>query len=188
MSAVTILRSVGGLVFDATFKESHSLNLEITDTPVESGVTISDHAYMKPLRVTIEAGVSDTPLAVSDSDQFKSESGRSKRAFVVLKQLQKNAEPFAVQTGLALYNNMLVSSIEVEQTVDSENVLDFICVLREVIIVGTAVVTYPPRAAGPTANQADEEDDDGEQQSEAASEKPTTVVKALIKAEHGGGG
>ena len=53
---------MGSFVFDAVFEETHEADLEVTDNPVETGVVVSDHAFMKPLRVKISAGVSDTPL------------------------------------------------------------------------------------------------------------------------------
>lgn len=43
---ITIVRSIGSLTFDAVFDEAHDSDLEVTDSPVETGVTVSDHAYM----------------------------------------------------------------------------------------------------------------------------------------------
>lgn len=169
---VAIIRSMGGLVFDAVFEETHESELEVTDNPVETGVKISDHAYMNPLRVTISAGVSDTPLAVLTNDAFASDAGRSKRAYEVLTELQRSGEPFSVQTGLKLYENMVCTSIRTSQDKDSANVLLFTAVLREVIIVYTQVVRYPPRKPGATKRQASAKKDKGEQQGTEVTDKP----------------
>ena len=173
---VAIIRSMGGLVFDAVFEETHEADLEVTDNPVETGVVVSDHAFMKPLRVKISAGVSDTPLAVVTDDPFASDAGRSRRAFELLTELQKRAEPFDLQTGLKLYENMVCTSIRTSQDKDSSGALLFTAELREVIIVYTQVVTYPPRKPGATKRQAGPKKDKGEQQgkevtSEAQKEK-----------------
>lgn len=161
---VAIIRSMGGLVFDAVFEETHEADLEVTDNPVETGVVVSDHAFMKPLRVKISAGVSDTPLAVVTDDPFASDAGRSRRAFELLTELQRRAEPFAVQTGLKLYENMVCTSIRTSQDKDSSGALLFDAELREVIIVKTETVKYPPRKPGATQRQAGPKKHKGEQQ------------------------
>lgn len=161
---IAILRSVGGLVFDATFKESHESPMEVTENPVESGVKISDHAYLGPKRLTIEAGVSDVLLRERDNDPFASEVSRSRRAFELLQQLQAKREPFDVQTGLKLYSNMVCTNVRADQDKDTSGAFFFTADLREVIIVYTKTVTYPERKPGPTKNQASETKDKGEQQ------------------------
>ena len=60
---VSIVRNVGGLIFDATFSEQHKVELEVTDNPVERGAPVTDHARMKPVSVTIKAGVSAVLVA-----------------------------------------------------------------------------------------------------------------------------
>ena len=169
---VAIIRSMGGLVFDAVFEETHEADLEVTDNPVETGVVVSDHAFMKPLRVKISAGVSDTPLAAVTEDPFASDAGRSRRAFELLTELQKRAEPFDLQTGLKLYENMVCTSIRTSQDKDSSGALLFTAELREVIIVYTQVATYPPRKPGATKRQAGPKKDKGEQQGKEVTEKP----------------
>lgn len=169
---VAIIRSMGGLVFDAVFEENHEAELEVTDNPVETGVVVSDHAYMKPLRLTLSAGVSDTPLYVPAEDPFQSDAGRSKRAFEVLTELQKKAEPFDVQTGLKLYKNMICTSIRTSQDKDTSGALVFTAEIREVIIVYTQVVKYPPRKAGATKRQASAKKNKGEQQGSEVADKP----------------
>lgn len=176
---VAIIRSMGGLVFDAVFEETHEADLEVTDNPVETGVVVSDHAFMKPLRVKISAGVSDTPLAVVTDDPFASDAGRSRRAFEMLTEVQKRAEPFDLQTGLKLYENMVCTSIRTSQDKDSAGALLFTAELREVIIVYTQVVTYPPRKPGATKRQAGPKKDKGEQQGKEVTNP--AEKKSLIK-------
>lgn len=200
---VAIVRDFGGLVFDAVFEETHEATLVVTDNPVETGVVVSDHAYMSPLKLTISAGVSDTPLSVWDTtggdgenyfayadigtDPFTSDSSRSKKAFEMLTDLQKQAEPFSVQTGLKLYENMVCVSIRTSQDKDSSNVLIFEAELREVIIVSTQSVTYPPRAKGGTARKAGPTKNKGEQQgSETTDTKKKGSLLTKLKTAVGG--
>lgn len=169
---MAILRSMGGLVFDAVFEETHEAELEVTDNPVETGVVVSDHAFMKPLKVTLSAGVSDTPLLLPSGDPFASDSGRSKRAYELLTELQKKAEPFDLQTGLKLYQNMICTSIRTSQDKDTSGALLFTAELREVIVVYTQAVKYPPRKAGATKRQAGAKKDKGEQQGKEVTDTP----------------
>lgn len=168
---VSIIRSMGGLVFDAVFEETHESELEVTDNPVETGVVVSDHAYMKPVRISLSAGVSDTPLTAAANDPFASDAGRSRRAFELLTDLQKKAEPFDLQTGLRLYKNMVCTAIRTSQDKDSSGALLFTADLREVLVVYTQVVKYPPRKAGTTKRQASAKKENGEQQGKEVTEK-----------------
>jgi hypothetical protein len=169
---VAIIRSMGGLVFDAVFEEHHQADLEVTDNPVETGVVVSDHAYMKPLSVTLCCGVSDIVLnRINTTDAFASDASRSKKAFELLTELQKKAEPFDLQTGLKLYKNMICTSIRTSQDKDTSNALVFEATLREVLIVYTQAVKYPPRKSGGTKRQAGAKKDKGEQQGKEVSDQ-----------------
>lgn len=151
---VAILRQVGGLVFDSTFSEKHEVSAEITQNPVETGVNVADHMFMKPRRVTISAGVSDVHLSAITNDQFSGGSSRSQAAYNLLTQLQASFEPFNVQTGLKLYENFVVKTITCEQDKDTPYAFVFIAELEEVIFVSTQMVTLPPLASGSTQRQA----------------------------------
>ena len=199
---IAIIRSMGGLVFDAVFEETHESELEVTDNPVETGVVVSDHAFMKPLKVTLSAGVTDTPLkywqssggvgrdawtAEDGDDPFSSDGGRVRRAYELLTELQAQAEPFDVQTGLKLYSNMVCTSIRTSQDKDTAGALLFTATLREVIIVYTQVVNYPPRKAGATKRQAGAKKDKGEQQGkEVTDPKAKGSLIAKVKKAWGG--
>jgi hypothetical protein len=163
----------GGLAFDAVFQETHDAELEVTDNPVETGVIVSDHAYMKPLKITISAGVSDSPLHTpAGGDPFGAglAPSRSRQAFQMLLDLQKSAEPFSVQTGLKLYTNMVCTRISTSQDKDTGNVLVFEAQLREVILSQTQLVNTPTRKAGPTQRQASAKKQKGEQQGQQVTE------------------
>jgi len=183
---VAILRAMGGLAFDAVFEEKHQSDLEVTDSPVETGVVVSDHAYMKPLQLTLTAGVSDVRLKQGDdggdADPFASDAGRSRKAYELLTELQARAEPFDVQTGLKLYKNMVCTSISTTQDKDTDGALIFEATLREVIIVGTRSVNYPPRKAGSTQRQAGQNKNKGEQQGkEVTDEKQKSALEKVLK-------
>lgn len=178
--SLAVLRYMGGLVFDAVFEEQHNSDLQVTDNPVETGVVVSDHAFMLPLRCTIIAGVTDTPLRTPSDDAFVNGVSRSKEAFRLLQELQKAAEPFDVQTGLRLYQNMVCLSVRATGDKASENSVSFTAELREIQIVTTETVTYPPRKAGATRQQASKTKAKGEQQgTEKTPAKDKSIAKSL---------
>lgn len=178
MSETTIIRAIGELTFDATFSEQHDNTLEVSDNPVESGVTVSDHAYMLPTKVIIQAGVSDVLLRDLPTDIYNSSISRSRRAYELLLALQKRAEPFDVVTGLKVYKNMVCLNLRAEQDKDSSFILGFTAELREVIIVSTQVVKYPARQTGKTTRQASKPQEKGKVNGkEATTGTPSEVKK-----------
>lgn len=162
-SSLTILRNIGGLVFDATLEETHESTLQVTNNPVETGVAVADHAFMDPLKLSVLVGVNDTNLHPSDADQFDG-ARRTKTAYDMLCQLQATAEPFDIQTGLRLYHNFVCTRLRVVQDKDAVTALVFEVDFQEIIFVSTQVVVYPPRAPGRTARQGSKTVTKGDQQ------------------------
>lgn len=163
MKQVTVFRSIADLVFDATFVEDHTSELEVTDNPIETGALVSDHAFMKPLRLSITAGVSAVLLPSGNPD-FGTGEERPTTAYELFSELQKEREPFDVQTGLRIYENMMCINFQARQDKDTAGIFYFTAQLREVLIVDTETTTYPPRKAGATAQQANKTKAKGEQQ------------------------
>ena len=149
------------LTFDAVIREAHTSELSVTDAPVETGVVMSDHAFMLPDRLTVDGAFSDTPMfqenavgngvgVLVNGDGIKpaADNGlaRSANAWNVLTKLQAMAVPFDVQTGLKLYRDMLILRLSSEQDKDTAGVLFFTADLRAVQFATSQTVTYPPRA------------------------------------------
>lgn len=129
-------RSIGGLILDVTVSERHEDELEITGHPVEQGAEITDHAFVKPVRVTIEAGH-------SDSGGSSSGDSRSVETYEALLALQKKREPFDLVTGKRVYSNMLIKTLSVTTDISTEHVLMVRAELQEVIITTIQTVEVP---------------------------------------------
>ncbi len=194
VQTVTIIRGFsnedGGddfaMSFDAVIREAHSLKSTVTNHPVATGVSIADHMYDEPDRLTIDAAVSDVPSWAAlnsgnlDLDDWASTSrSRSQEAFYRLDQLRRQHEPFKVQTGLRLYRNMVITDLQAEQDKGTAAILSFKAELTEVKIVETRTVTYPPRKAGKPKRQAVAVADHGKKESP----KPTdeTAANAMLE-------
>lgn len=132
MEAVGFLpqRSIGGFTAMCVVEEVGEDTLEITQHPVQQGVAITDHAYMKPAELKIEFAANARPLS---------------ETYQTLLALQKSATPMDVVTGKRTYQNMLISSIKVTTDRATENILSVVMELREIRIVSIETVEVPER-------------------------------------------
>ncbi len=154
--------------FDAVIREGHTSRTTITKNPIATGAKVSDHAYMEPDELFLEAAVGDVWLHALDSngnpvqDVWASDGGRSANAWKLLRNLQRAMEPFSVQTGLDLYENVMIEQMFTEQDDATSTVLFVRVQLTTVDRVSTQTVTYPPRAAGKPHNQTSKKVTGGE--------------------------
>ena len=146
----TIVHTFGGMIFDATLTESHSLKSEVTKHPTESGEPIADHVILQPDEFTIKAGVTDTPIAIAGIDVFASAQGRSIRCYDLLKQLRASRQPFVVQTRLANYQNVICTDLSTDQEAGKERAMIFTAKCEVVRIVNSSAVTYTRASAAGT--------------------------------------
>ena len=128
-------RAIGTIIPDILIEENNHDELEITQHPVQTGATISDHAYMRPMEVSLQVGWSNSghsPSYVND-------------VYTALRRLQSSRAPFEVFTGKRHYINMLIASLT--QTSNSQ-FGDFSLmvhvIIREIIIVNTGSIQAPP--------------------------------------------
>jgi hypothetical protein len=188
------------MIFDATISEQHAFTIAITDNPVETGVSMADHAYAKPDTLVMEVVVSDTPLLVPTASDPPGTHGvidlassqgllyagnvrRSVKAWDKILQVAKSFQVFTVQTGLRAYTNMMFESGSAEQKVDSAGILRATINLRQVTFAGTATVIYPPRAPDKPKRKAKAPDDAGNKPAEeptSAQAKPISIGAAAL--------
>jgi hypothetical protein len=181
--------------FDATIREAHNFEIAITDNPVETGVSLADHAYAKPDVLEMEVAVSDTPLIKDDAgtpayklattwtNAGEGNVRRSVNAWQFLLDKAKSFAVFDVVTGLKSYTNMMLESGNAEQTKDSAGVLRAKLKLRQVQFATTASVLYPPRADKATTRKAAPKVDKGKGESPEIPNPPVTPEDSfLIKA------
>ncbi|WP_036771776.1 phage baseplate protein [Photorhabdus australis] len=145
-------RKIGAIVPSVIISETHTDTSNITDHPVQQGVTISDHAYDSPSEVRMELGFAGggSLLDVIDTTKVFDIStglslGDSPRAvYQQLLDLRASHKPFDVATGKRLYKNMLIKDMTITTDKTSENVLSVILNLREIIIVETSTEQAAP--------------------------------------------
>ena len=114
--------NIGGYFFDGFVDVEHSSSLNITSNPVETGVSIVDHAFLEPRTVSMTILVSDVHQSLVPG-QFNEGWARHTSAWKTLKQIQADRIPVSVFTKLGLYDNMLIQSLSAEDTAQTMNTL-----------------------------------------------------------------
>jgi hypothetical protein len=165
------------IIFDAVIEEEHTGHTTVTKNPVETGVQLADHAFDDPDRLTIVFAVSDVvppnEIATSQSQatarsisSFSSSSySRSQEAFKELTNLRRAHEPFDVQTGLKLYQNMFCTDIKVTQDKRTASILRATVQLEQILYATTQAVIFPVAEATRAKHQTAPLTNDGKQES-----------------------
>lgn len=127
--------NIGGLFFDAIFTTTTEHQLMITQHPVQTGANISDHAYVQPVKIAMDIGVSDAmayriPGAYDNLGPTKSIS-----AYRALCKMMELRIPVKVITRLNTYDNMLIESIAVNDDVSTLYALKASVQLVQVLVV-----------------------------------------------------
>lgn len=130
--------TIGGVVLDATLTEDHQYNARVTNYPVENGKIISDHIINEPETVQITGIVTDTPLAILSS------FNRSINAFNRLIQIHNNRERVTVVTGIKVYTDMVMTSLQVPRNVQTGQSLTFIIDLQKIYLDSSVKLSLDP--------------------------------------------
>lgn len=124
--------------FDAIVTETHSRSAQVTAHPVEQGADVADHVYVDPLRLTLEALVTNTPLrtpttqnrnssgevrALDDVQantlQFDASMDRPKDVYEDLRDAFANKSAITVDTALERYQDMVIIGLSVPREAGS---------------------------------------------------------------------
>ena len=119
MSVILVPRTIGPVDIDCVIHENHDSAVTITDHPIEDGSSINDHAYIEPNRVSLEIANQ------SASDKY-----------IELVALKDVREKFDLVTGLAVYPDMMIESIQAKRDRETSQILSAIVYLKQVIIIG----------------------------------------------------
>jgi len=120
--------------FDTMVSEEHRFTSRVTYYPVESGTIVSDHIINQPDVVVLSGLISDTPLNIF------APSNRSVAAFNTLIQLHERRAVVDIVTGIKVYKNMAITSIDVPRTMKTGQTLTFNIELQKIVFDDTIQV------------------------------------------------
>jgi hypothetical protein len=139
------------LQLDALISESPEYTGTPTQIPVEDGSTISDHVTLRPLKLSIQGIVTDTPVSlVREFSSPFAKPSPSAQAFDLLTKLFNDRIPFDFVGGLTVYRSMVISSFSPTNTSTTGDALRFSCTMDQIRIVSTdPIVVSSGSAASP---------------------------------------
>lgn len=133
-------RSIGGFVADITVEELSSDKTTITKHPVEQGAAITDHAIIEPAEVMIRTGWSNSSFQAGGDPNYVQE------IYAAFLALRATRQPFEIQTGKRLYEDMLIEELTQRTDKDNENSMMLVCRCRQLLLVSTQTVSVPNSA------------------------------------------
>lgn len=152
----TLHQGIGttSLEVDATLSETAQFDSDVTEHPVEDGFNIADGIRNKPVSLSLDCLVSNTPIigaqqAKDAGGYHKGNPGAAAAAFTVLQSIRDAEDVINVATALKLYKSMAVTSIKVTRDTKTGDVLSFTLALKQIRIVSSKFVSFPrePRGA-----------------------------------------
>jgi hypothetical protein len=163
-------RNIGGITNYATFEETHTDDLEITEHPIEQGASITDHAFKKPAELVLNFGLSNSlnqdgllggVKIVPPSLLAGSGVEQVKKIYEQLLQMQSDRELLTVNTGKRSYANMLIKKLVTTTNRQNENTLVVTATFKQVLLVATRLIQNAvpptqqasPELTNPTTNQ-----------------------------------
>lgn len=163
MSIINILTKkspkIGVFSFDATLEDNFEATVELTDYPVESGVKVSDHRIIQPVKYSIVGAVSNNPLKVTATDFIGgalsnifqdsgiiagvggisagylsgSDNTRASSALEFLIDMVRTGELLAIDAVDVQLSNMIITKISRTRDPENENSLIFVAEMQELI-------------------------------------------------------
>lgn len=106
-------------VFDAVLSVDHEQTLTKTNHPVQTGASISSHAYIEPAQLVLYVLMSDVVPQYASSNQaappyiqrWSGDPSKSVSAYKQMLTLQSSRVPLTVVTRLRTYYNMLITRL-----------------------------------------------------------------------------
>lgn len=150
--------TIAGYSFDAVLEDTFEASVALTNYPVESGVRVSDHRILQPLRWSLVGAVSNNPLKVQLTDFIGgglsnltdnpwlagaaglfagwlsgSDETRASGTLIFLINLMQSGEPFSIDAGDITLNNMVITRLSRTKDTTNEQGLIFVADLQELI-------------------------------------------------------
>lgn len=148
MSTTTLINSpsFGRFSFDAVLRADHMSSVTITQHPVQTGASVSDHAYSEPDEVTLEIGMSDAAVSAG--------TNHSVNAYAQLRAIMSKREPVTLVTRLHSYKNMVITSMSAPDDYMTMNALKATIYFRQIEMVSVSTVTVQQKVSASASGQS----------------------------------
>lgn len=133
-------------VFDGVLKLEHTQEIELTKHPVQNGANISDHAFIKPARLSLDVLMSDA-MSSYTLNQWSGAASKSVNAYQTLLAIELARTPLTVTTRLNVYTNMVIVGIHAPDDFKTQHGLRATVMFEQAIMA--SISTQNPVSARP---------------------------------------
>ena len=149
------------LAMDCLLFENLTLTSEPTKSEVEDGEVISDHVTLKPMKLSIEAIITNTPLPESLAfieTNYKLLPSPAVAAHAILTKLYQERIPFDFVGGFQVYKGMVLTTYNPQRQVKTGSILQFAATLEQIKTVTTQTVQAAKMNSAAKKNTAPKQD------------------------------
>lgn len=157
--------TISNLVIDCVHSEEVNYSNTITEHPVESKQSVTDHVYRNPAVLQIEGTITDStmkiwgvieqPLQKNSLNSLMrnikqvlhiDSSKLSDIAYKTLYDLYNNKQPLKVATKRKLFENMVIEKLDVTDDETTTNRLHFKCTMKQITFAQVKKTAYTRKA------------------------------------------
>lgn len=202
--------TLAGIEFDAVLEDTFEATVDLTSYPIELGARASDHRIINPFRWSLVGAISNTPLGPNvtdfvggglsnffDSGVLSTVAGlsagflagsdetRSSSALDLLLKLMVSGEPFSVDAGDKILENMVIARIRRTKDASNEGGLIFEADLQEFPELSTVIAKNQPSSSqlnpnDPSASQCSALNNRGEIKGLAPLPAPLSQAQGVL--------
>ena len=129
--------SVAGIEFDAVIESTELYSSSVPDYPVDSGYSVSDNMALDPTELDMTLYVTATPVTCLHSHGTGEERLRLIRDELI--SLYETRQMFSIITPEDVFDNMVISSMEIGRTPDNGYAMEIPITFRQVTVTTAAV-------------------------------------------------
>lgn len=122
-------------VSDAVISISPTFRNSITEHPIESKASISDHVYRQNVLLSIQGVVSNYPVQEYDDNLIEYNGNRVKTAYNLLKELWEKRSLFTVVSEVDVYRNCVLKSFDTDFTYKTSDTLEYRIEVEQIRLV-----------------------------------------------------
>lgn len=161
---------INNYVIDVAIREEHTFESEVTNYPTESGANYSDNIRQKPVTVSMDGIVSNSPIGAVVQERGKSAGPgpaanalgalgatilplytseiTTAEAYGVLKAVWAAREPVTIRTTLDTFERMALTSLSIPRSKDTGDALHFTASFQQIQVVTNARVRVRTSTGG----------------------------------------
>lgn len=133
--------SVAGIEFDALIESTETYSSSVPTYPVDEGYSVSDNMALDSTELSMTLYVTATPVTWRDTHG----SGEARLQLICddLISLYESREMFDVVTPDRVFDNMVISSLEITRNPDSGMAIEIPITFTQVTVTAAAVTLIP---------------------------------------------